>query len=476
MRALRKSLLGMVFFTSIQMLLVGQTTQEVINQVNQDSLIHTVSQFSGEDSCIVNGTQVLIKHRVSSRGNNLAADYLAERLRGYGLSVEELNYRPGGRNIVATQIGKTFPDSIYLIGAHYDAVADFCADDNASGSGAVLEAARILSQYCVDYTIKYAFWDEEERGLIGSDYYADTAKAYQLPILGAINLDMMGYDGNGDKIFDIHTNNLPANLQLKDTVLFILDSFKINLVPQILNPGTNRSDHASFWRNGYPAILFGESVLGGDPNPEYHKSTDRLALFDTSYYFKLAQLGIGTLAQLSGIIPATEVRDTLVACDSFYYSNAWYVESGIYVDSLKTSQGYDSIYTFDLSIINTNDSVEQSVNSLRSYQFGAQYQWLDCDMNYVPISGATTQLFEVPSSGNYAVEVTNGRCVDTSKCFNVQYVGVESLKLSGVSVYPNPTDGLAKVDFGRMLNNVRYAVYSSTGSMVENGKLDQAMA
>ena len=141
MRALRKSLLGMVFFTSIQMLLVGQTTQEVINQVNQDSLIHTVSQFSGEDSCIVNGTQVLIKHRVSTRGNNLAADYLAERLRGYGLSVEELNYRPGGRNIVATQIGKTFPDSIYLIGAHYDAVADYCADDNASGSGAVLRSS-----------------------------------------------------------------------------------------------------------------------------------------------------------------------------------------------------------------------------------------------------------------------------------------------------------------------------------------------
>ena len=75
---------------------------------------------------------------------------------------------------------------------------------------------------------------KKKGGLIGSDYYADTAKAYQLPILGAINLDMMGYDGNGDKIFDIHTNNLPANLQLKDTVLFILDSFKIYLVPQIL--------------------------------------------------------------------------------------------------------------------------------------------------------------------------------------------------------------------------------------------------
>ena len=95
-----------VFLLQYKCCSLGKTTQEVINQVNQDSLIHTVSQFSGEDSCIVNGSKVLIKHRVSTRGNNLAADYLAERLRGYGLSVEELNYRPGGRNIVATQIGK----------------------------------------------------------------------------------------------------------------------------------------------------------------------------------------------------------------------------------------------------------------------------------------------------------------------------------------------------------------------------------
>ena len=247
------------------------------------------------------------------------------------------------------------------------------------------------------------------------------------------------------------------------------------MVPQILNPGTNRSDHASFWRNGYPShFIWRIGSRWRSPIQSIINQQIDWRFLILHITLKLAQLGIGTLAQLSGIIPATEVRDTLVACDSFYYSNAWYVESGIYVDSLKTSQGCDSIYTFDLSIINTNDSVEQSVNSLRSYQFGAQYQWLDCDMNYAPISGATSQLFEVPSSGNYAVEVTNGRCVDTSKCFNVQYVGVESLKLSGVSVYPNPTDGLAKVDLGRMLNNVRYAVYSSTGSMVENGKLDQA--
>ena len=49
------------------------------------------------------------------------------------------------------------------------------ADDNASGTAAVIEAARIFTQYDSKYTIIYALWDEEEQGLIGSAYYAHQA-------------------------------------------------------------------------------------------------------------------------------------------------------------------------------------------------------------------------------------------------------------------------------------------------------------
>ena len=82
------------------------------------------------------------------------------------------------------------------------------ADDNASGTAAVIEAARIFSQYDFPFTIIYALWDEEEQGLIGSEYYATQAANAGDSILGVINLDMIGYDGNGDGNADVHNSSV----------------------------------------------------------------------------------------------------------------------------------------------------------------------------------------------------------------------------------------------------------------------------
>ncbi|MFT7591537.1 MAG: Zn-dependent M28 family amino/carboxypeptidase, partial [bacterium] len=224
MRKCTLLLLAVIFYSCA----FTQTTKSLTSEVSLDSLVKTVREFSGEDSATFNDTTVRIVHRVSKRGNNLAADYLVSRLKAYGLKVETIDYRTNGRNVVGTLIGKTNPDSVYFISAHYDAVADYCADDNASGSATVLEAARIMSKYCFNNTIKFAFWDEEELGLIGSRYYADSAIANNEPILGVLNMDMMGYDGDSNKVFDIHTNSNPENQRLKDTVLFMLDMLNID--------------------------------------------------------------------------------------------------------------------------------------------------------------------------------------------------------------------------------------------------------
>ncbi len=339
----------------------AQTTHSLVSEVSLDSLVKTVREFSGEDSTTINDSTVRIVHRVSKRGNNLAADYLVARLKAYGLQVETIDYRNGGRNVVATLEGKTNPDSILYITAHYDAVADYCADDNASGSATVLEAARIMTQYCFHNTVKFAFWDEEERGLVGSRYYADSAYANKETILGVLNMDMMGYDGDSNKVFDIHTNSNPENQRLKDTLLFVLDTLNIDLVPNVINPGTTRSDHASFWRKGYPAVYCGESFLGGDPNPEYHTSKDRIDLFDLGYYHKLAQLAIGTIVELTGVIPTVVEHDTVSACYSYAYSDSTFLVSTVYNDSLKTAIGCDSIYTLHLTVLpifHTTDTLQ----------------------------------------------------------------------------------------------------------------------
>ncbi|UCC30414.1 MAG: M28 family peptidase [Phycisphaerales bacterium] len=71
-------------------------------------------------------------------------------------------------NVVGTMTGTTYPGQGYVIGAHYDSVDNPGADDNASGVALVLEAARVLSAYESDYTIRFVAFDREEDGLIGS--------------------------------------------------------------------------------------------------------------------------------------------------------------------------------------------------------------------------------------------------------------------------------------------------------------------
>ncbi len=69
------------------------------------------------------------------------------------------------------------------------------ADDNASGTSAVLKVAQILSQTSTPYTIIYALWDEEEIGLFGSVHYARQAFQSGENNLGVINVDMIGWMG-----------------------------------------------------------------------------------------------------------------------------------------------------------------------------------------------------------------------------------------------------------------------------------------
>ncbi len=277
----------------------AQSIEELMAEVDSNHLIKTVREFSGEDSTLLYGNQVLIRHRISSKGNDTAAYYITEKLRDLELNFETDTYSIKGLNILATQIGQTYPNSIYLIGAHYDAVARYCADDNASGVATILETARILSKQCFDYTIMYAFWDEEELGLVGSKNYANNLASNETNIAGVINLDMLAYDSNNDGIFDIHTQADTASLYLKDKVLSVLYHHNLNLTANIFNPGTTRSDHASFWSNNIPAVMFGESFFGGDANHAYHSIDDRIELFNIPYYTELTKLTLGTLASLA---------------------------------------------------------------------------------------------------------------------------------------------------------------------------------
>jgi hypothetical protein len=285
--------------------------QNIINQTNIDSLTFFVEELSGEVQTIIGGQPyTIVSRRYNHSGNDMAANYIKEKLQGYGLPTYDQYFGSGGgRNVYAVQLGTAYPNKKYIICAHYD---DFTysgtvvpgADDNASGTAAVLEAARIFRNYNSAYTLIYALWDEEERGLYGSAYYAQQAALAGDSIMGVINMDMTAYDSNNDNIAEIHTRPIANSISLKDEMISTNSLYSIGLNLQTINPGATYSDHASFWSNNYSAILLIEYDY--DFNPFYHSSSDLIQYFNMPYYLKMSQVSLGVtakLAQLTDIVP-----------------------------------------------------------------------------------------------------------------------------------------------------------------------------
>lgn len=426
MKAINTTLIC-IFFCSL--LSYGQNIQDIINQVDTSRLQLTLNEFTGEQTTTVDGNTVTILNRQQAN-NELAGDYLVEQFEALdNITISEQSFNTNGRNIIATQLGKTNPNNIYIVCAHYDTVADYCADDNATGTVAVLEIARILSQQCLDNTIIYALWDEEEIGLRGSGFYADQAAANGDNILGVLNMDMMGYDGDnpgqpGDNEFDIDYRNIAGSEAMKNDILSVLGSYTFNLNVIEVNPGTTASDHASFWFAGtqasdaFSAVLVGESWETDDETPFYHSSGDRVATLDLPYYGEMVKLVTGYMV----------TKGSLVAVDN---------------------------------------TVSQTVTMLTSNQSSASYQWYNCDTDS-SIPGATNQTFTPPTNGNYAVEVTSGSCTERSSCIIFDTLGLESFSEDEVNVFPNPVKSNLNIETAIDNQNLEIKLYDVSGKLILN--------
>ncbi len=314
----------------------SQTVSSLISQVSKTGVIQTVKDLSGENPTVVEGSTVTIKNRVSSKGNNVAASYIKEHLNSYGITAVEVNYSSGGRNIVATKTGALYPTKKFVICAHYDAVSDYGADDNASGVAAVLEAARIMSNYTFEYTVVFALWDEEEIGLYGAKNYASTAKQNGDNIIAVVNMDMIGYDGDNDKRFDIDVRNIANSYQIKNDLLSVVSTHGLNLTGFVVDPGTLDSDHSAFWTQGYSAVLLGEAWSKNDITPGYHSSNDRLSYFNTDYFYNMVKLAVGYIVTKAVLMNGTGVNNIDFPKASVYPNP---VQNNLHVDLEKEFVG-----------------------------------------------------------------------------------------------------------------------------------------
>jgi hypothetical protein len=125
--------------------------------------------------------------------------------------------------------------------------------------------------------------------------------------------------------------------------------------------------------------------------------------------------------------------------DTFLWQGMTLYEAGYYEASYTAINSCDSLYVLDLSMPLPDTMVFISENTLFvDYDQNSSYQWVTCP-DFVAIEGATNPIFEIDSSGTYAVIVEKSGCVDTSSCISIIHTGFEEMAhSSSITVYPNP--------------------------------------
>ena len=158
------------------------------------------------------------------------------------------------------------------------------ADDNASGSVAVLVAADILSQYQWGCTLRFALWTGEEQGWLGSRVYAARSKTNRENIKGYLNLDSIAWNSRPPQSLNLYwTSRVPASQNIADLFVGVIGAYGLDLLPFKFDAVDftygHISDNAQFWSEGYPAIWVLEDLNDGN-GPIYHSPRDRMSALD----------------------------------------------------------------------------------------------------------------------------------------------------------------------------------------------------
>ncbi len=132
-------------------------------------------------------------------------------------------------------------------------------------------------------------------------------------------------------------------------------------------------------------------------------------------------------------------EDTICQGEKQFLGGAWQDTSGTFIDNLVSVTGCDSLITTNLFVKPVDTAVNQNGTVLSANDPGSSYQWINCDSNTI-INGATSQEYNVTTSGTFAVVVTTDGCSDTSGCRTFEIDGIEIRKTGEFIIYPNPAD------------------------------------
>ncbi|CAL2103097.1 Zn-dependent amino-or carboxypeptidase, M28 family [Tenacibaculum sp. 190130A14a] len=194
-----------------------------------------------------------------------------------------------GTNIIGYIKGKKYPNQYIVIGAHYDHLGIINrtvyngADDNASGTSALLTLASYFSKNKPNYSIIFAAFDAEELGLWGSRNFVKEPPIPLKQIKINFNFDMISRNPNNE-IYVVGTHYYPQFKSGIENIIQYHPELTISFGHDDPNDKQKdywmeSSDNAPFFKNNIPNITFSE-----EDHPDYHKHTDDIDNTNPEFY------------------------------------------------------------------------------------------------------------------------------------------------------------------------------------------------
>jgi hypothetical protein len=218
---------------------------EMLRQVNKDRALTDLRKLTGEEPiCNDNGCYTISNRLTGSEGLQWVKKYINDELVKLGYSVELLNWSHSGysdQNLIVTKLGVSIPDEEVYFVAHMDGVKKGlgkhfpAADDDASGVVDILELARVLSRHSFSRTIVLFFSTGEEQGTLGVKSYVSQLSPKELSsIKFVVDVDMVGYDANGDAVMELWHGDHSPSLALTQVMSETIKVYQINLAPSFV--------------------------------------------------------------------------------------------------------------------------------------------------------------------------------------------------------------------------------------------------
>ncbi|MFX0108509.1 MAG: M28 family peptidase, partial [Candidatus Hodarchaeota archaeon] len=223
----------------------------------------------------------------SSADNAYAREWIASELETVSDGRIEVEILGNHESVVGILPGYIPYDApIMMVGGHYDSVVTSPgANDDGTGVAAALELARVMSQFEWPLDIYFGFWNAEEVGLIGSDEVAEIFVDREIQILAYYNIDMLlvvdSLAPSDERVLMVYSNlefenpYIGGQYWAELTRMMSKNVGRNMIVPVAASEfgGWLRSDHYSFFQNGYSRSLFAHES-GFEYDVDYHQPTD----------------------------------------------------------------------------------------------------------------------------------------------------------------------------------------------------------